>query len=106
MSGPPTWCEADGWPLGWWIWKLSQVESQYHAEAHPDRRFPAAILLDPIRRLKPLDRQIILLYLEGEAAETTAEVTGLSAANIATKIHRIKRILKQLYLEGAADAGP
>jgi RNA polymerase sigma-70 factor, ECF subfamily len=74
------------------------------AQAHPDHRFPAAILLDLIRRLKPLDRQIILLYLEGEAAETIAEVTGLSAANIATKIHRIKRVLKQKYLEGAADA--
>lgn len=72
--------------------------------AQPDRRFSAAMLLDLIRRLKPLDRQIILLYLEGEAAETIAEVTGLSAVNIATKIHRIKRVLKQKYFEGAADA--
>jgi RNA polymerase sigma-70 factor, ECF subfamily len=72
-------------------------------QAQPDHRFPAAMLLDLIRRLKPLDRQIILLYLEGEAAETIAEVTGLSAANIATKIHRIKRVLKEKYLEGAAD---
>ena len=30
------------------------------------RRFSAAILLDLIHGLKPLDRQIILLYLEGE----------------------------------------
>jgi RNA polymerase sigma-70 factor, ECF subfamily len=56
------------------------------------------------RRLKPLDRQVILLYLEGERAGPIAEVTGLSAANVATKIHRIKRVLKQAYLEGAADA--
>lgn len=74
------------------------------ARAHPDHRFSAVVLLDLIRRLKPLDRQIILLYLEGEAAETVADVTGLSAANIATKIHRIKRVLKQKYLKGAADA--
>ena len=73
-------------------------------QAQPNHRFSATMLLDLIRRLKPLDRQIILLYLEGEAAETIAEVTGLSAVNIATKIHRIKRILKQKYLEGAADA--
>jgi RNA polymerase sigma-70 factor (ECF subfamily) len=58
-----------------------------------------------IHRLKPLDRQIILLYLEGEAAGPIAEVTGLSAANVATKIHRIKRVLKQQYLKGAPDAG-
>jgi RNA polymerase sigma-70 factor (ECF subfamily) len=72
--------------------------------AQPDHRFSEAMLLDLIRRLKPLDRQIILLYLEGEAAETIAEVTGLSAVNIATKIHRAKRVLKQKYFEGAADA--
>jgi RNA polymerase sigma-70 factor, ECF subfamily len=72
--------------------------------AQPDHRFSATMLLDLIRRLKPLDRQIILLYLEGEAAETIAEVTGLSAVNISTKVHRIKRVLKQKYLEGAADA--
>jgi hypothetical protein len=62
------------------------------------------MLLDLIRQLKPLDRQIILLYLEGEAAETMAEVTGLSAANIATKICRLKRVLRQKYLEGVTDA--
>jgi RNA polymerase sigma-70 factor (ECF subfamily) len=74
------------------------------AEAQVDRWFSAAILLDLIHRLKPLDRQVILLYLEGEGAGPIAEVTGLSAANVATKIHRIKRVLKQEYLEGAADA--
>ena len=54
--------------------------------------------------LKPLDRQVILLYLEGEQAASIAEITGLSAVNVATKIHRIKRMLKQKYVEGANDA--
>jgi len=31
-------------------------------------------------------------------------IVALSAVNIATKIHRIKRVLKQKYFEGAADA--
>jgi RNA polymerase sigma-70 factor (ECF subfamily) len=44
-----------------------------------------------------------MLYLEGETAGPIAEVTGISATNVATKIHRIKRMLKQKYLEGAAD---
>jgi RNA polymerase sigma-70 factor (ECF subfamily) len=47
-----------------------------------------------------------MLYLEGEEAGPIAEVTGLSPANVATKIHRIKKVLKQKYLEGAADAKP
>ena len=57
-------------------------------------------LLDLIYRLKPLDRQILLLHLEGEASVSIAEVTELSAGNIATKIHRIKKLLKQAYSEG------
>jgi RNA polymerase sigma-70 factor (ECF subfamily) len=60
----------------------------------------ASTLLRLIHQLKPLDRQVILLYLEGEAAESIAEVTGLSGVNVATKIHRIKRLLKQMYAEG------
>ncbi len=47
-----------------------------------------------IHRLEPLDRQIILLYLEGSAAAEIAGVTGLTAGNIATKIHRIKKLLR------------
>ena len=78
--------------------------SSVDGEAQVGGRFSAALLLDLIRRLKPLDRQVILLYLEGESAEGIADVTGLSATNVATKIHRIKRMLKQKYLEGAADA--
>lgn len=71
-----------------------------HAEVH--RSSSLSILLDLIHRLKPLDRQVILLHLEGETAESIAEVTGLSAVNVATKIHRIKRLLKQMYLEGVS----
>lgn len=73
-------------------------------QAECDRRFSAALLFDLIHRLKPLDRQVIMLYLEGEAAGSIAEVTGITAGNVATKIHRIKKMLKQKYLEGATDA--
>ena len=78
--------------------------SSIDGKAEVERRFSAAILLDLIHRLRPLDRQVIMLYLEGEAAGSIAEVTGISASNVATKIHRVKRMLKQKYLEGAADA--
>lgn len=69
-----------------------------------DRRLSAAMLLDLIYRLKPLDRQVILLYLEGEAAADIAQTTGLSAGNVATKIHRIKKLLKQQYAGGVTNA--
>jgi RNA polymerase sigma-70 factor (ECF subfamily) len=61
------------------------------------------MLFDLIYRLRPLDRQIILLYLEGEAAADIAEATGLTPTNVATKIHRIKTLLKQQHTEGDDD---
>ena len=46
-----------------------------------------------ILKLKPLDRQIIISYLEGLDAASIADITGLTPANIGMKIHRIKKIL-------------
>lgn len=57
-----------------------------------------------IRRLKPLDRQIILSYLEGMPAHAISEITGLSPANIAMKVHRITKILKRWFGEGGVHA--
>jgi RNA polymerase sigma-70 factor (ECF subfamily) len=50
-----------------------------------------------IRQLLPLDRQLILSYLEGMDAEAISELTGLSESNVATKIHRIKKILRNRF---------
>jgi len=44
-------------------------------------------------QLKPLDRQILLCYLEEMDAASIAEVTGLSPRNVAMKIHRTKKLL-------------
>ena len=85
---------------------LETVEARIFSvdgDAEIERRFSAAILLDLIHRLKPLDRQVIMLYLEGEAVGSIAEVTGITASNVATKIHRIKRVLKQKYLQGVTN---
>ena len=54
-----------------------------------------------IQRLKPLDRQIIVSYLEGMDACSIGEITGLSPGNIAMKVHRIKSILKRWFGEGS-----
>jgi RNA polymerase sigma-70 factor (ECF subfamily) len=56
-----------------------------------------------IRQLKPLDRQVMLLYLEQIDAASIAEITGLSAANVAQKVHRIKQILIRRFREGPDD---
>lgn len=60
-----------------------------------------ARLIELVHRLKPLDRQIVLLYLEGVDAAAIGEVAGLSATNVATKIHRVKKVLAQQWGEGS-----
>jgi RNA polymerase sigma-70 factor (ECF subfamily) len=53
-----------------------------------------------ILELRPLDKQAILLYLEGMEAAAIAEITGVSAASVSTKIHRIKGILTRRFHQG------
>jgi RNA polymerase sigma-70 factor, ECF subfamily len=79
---------------------LEDVEATLaHPTAHADvdRARQLDLLYELIRSLQPLDRQIVLLYLEGSEAASIAEVTGLSPGNAATRIHRIKRILSSRY---------
>jgi RNA polymerase sigma-70 factor (ECF subfamily) len=76
------------------------------AGATPDANRQLALdrLLAMIRRLKPLDRQVISLYLEGEDAAAIGEVTGLSSGNVAVKVHRIKALLGRQFHEGERRA--
>ena len=69
-----------------------------------ERRHALERLLDLIQRLKPLERQVMLSYLEGLDAASIGDITGISPANVATKIHRIKRILARRFQEGGQDA--
>jgi len=68
-----------------------------NSDSTPDRAQRLDQLLAMVRMLKPLDRQVILAYLEDMEAGEIAEITGLSAANVATKIHRIKNILARRF---------
>ena len=68
-----------------------------------DRRRALDRLHGLIRRLRPLDRHVMLLYLEQLDAASIAEITGFSAANVATKVRRIKQLLIQRFHEGKGD---
>lgn len=58
-----------------------------------------------IQRLKPLDRQVIVSWLEDMDAASIGEITGLSPANVAMRIHRIKNVLARQFREGGSGAG-
>jgi RNA polymerase sigma-70 factor, ECF subfamily len=67
-----------------------------------ERSIDIARLLRVIDALGMPDRQIMVLYLEELDAASIADVVGLSAVNVATKIHRIKALLaRQLKTERA-----
>lgn len=54
-------------------------------------------LMDIVQRLKPPDRQVMLLYLEDFEASAIAEVTGLTSGAIATRIYRVKALLSAAF---------
>lgn len=64
-----------------------------------DERRVLERLLVLIRSLEPIDRQVMLLHLEGLDAAAIAEITGLSGSNVATKVHRLKRTLVKRFYE-------
>jgi RNA polymerase sigma-70 factor (ECF subfamily) len=57
-----------------------------------------------IQQLNPLDRQLVVLYLEDLDAAAIAEITGISPGNVATRIHRIKNILARRFGAGGRHA--
>ncbi|MBL8644547.1 MAG: sigma-70 family RNA polymerase sigma factor [Rhodospirillaceae bacterium] len=71
--------------------------------AHAGHQQDLERLMVLIGRLNILDHAIIVLYLEGEDAASIAEVTGLTASNVATKVHRIKTILAQKFRDGGSS---
>ena len=50
-----------------------------------------------IHELKELDRALIILYLEEKNYKEIAQILGISQTNVATKISRIKILLKQKF---------
>jgi RNA polymerase sigma-70 factor (ECF subfamily) len=67
-----------------------------------NERINLARLSALIQRLKPLDRQVIVSYLEDMDAVSIGEITGLSPGNVAMRIHRIKNVLAKRFHEGAS----
>ena len=50
-----------------------------------------------ISELKELDKALMLLYLEEKSHKEIAEIIGITETNVATKMARIKMILKQKF---------
>ena len=80
-------------------------KDQTDIAASTDRRRNLERLSVLIQQLRPLDRQVIISYLEDMDAASIGEITGLSPASVAMRIHRIKNILARRFREGGSHAG-
>ena len=57
-----------------------------------------ALLKTFISELRVLDKALVLLYLEERSHKEISEIMGLTETNVATKLTRIKALLKQKFL--------
>lgn len=87
---------------------LDDLDTLPHPAAEPsaDQKPTLDHIWKLIQQLKPLDRQVIVSYLEEMDAASIGEVTGLSPQNVATRIHRIKILLARQYQKGVDNDRP
>ncbi|HEY9177782.1 MAG TPA: RNA polymerase sigma factor [Flavipsychrobacter sp.] len=99
-----------------WLYKVSlntAINYKRKQQRKPQLTYPKELLFQPedarpethndeyrllqqmIAGLPPLDKALILLYLEDKTYNEIAEIMGISASNAGTKLNRIKEKLKQ-----------
>jgi RNA polymerase sigma-70 factor (ECF subfamily) len=83
--------------------ELEVLPDKQQSQFAADQRRNLEQLSILIQRLKPIDRQVIISYLEGMDAVSIGKITGLSPGNVSMKVTRIKSILRSFY-EGGKHA--
>jgi len=79
---------------------IAELPAADDTAASTDRQITLNRLDSLIQHLRAFDRQLILLYLEDLDAVSIADIMGITPVNVATKIHRIKKILSSRLTEG------
>ena len=97
-----------------WIWRvsfntcISQERKKKRTSAIPlsmgidlfndkdDDTKQVKMLYERIHRLKPFDRAIVLLWLEGMPYDEIAGIVGITTKNVSVRLYRIKEELKQM----------
>lgn len=73
------------------------AENIYQEEASSHEINPKILQLkNTIQELKPTDRSLIILLLEGHSYEEIADITGMTINNVGVKISRAKTKIKKL----------
>jgi len=80
--------------------ELERMPDSFDREQMLDNQRALDRMMTLIHALDPIDRQVTLLYLEGMDAASIGEIAGISPGNVATKIHRVKKVLARRFHEG------
>jgi len=75
----------------------ASIISLSNFEYVPEQDENITMLYQFIEKLNEMDKALILLYLDDNKQKDIAEVLGISETNVATKISRIKKILKEQF---------
>lgn len=59
------------------------------------RKSQIDILYQTINKLSPVDKALVLLYIDNHSYEEMSEILGISVSNVGVKINRIKQFLKK-----------
>ncbi len=84
--------------------ELESIPGQNEGQNAAAQHVNLTRLFSLIQQLKPLDRQVIISWLEGIDAASIGEITGLAPGNVAVRISRIKRILARRFNQRGNDA--
>jgi RNA polymerase sigma factor (sigma-70 family) len=97
-------------------WRKSAVRQKNTTELFAAADYPAASeettteseqqfqsLLSAIHALKPLDKALMVLYMEGKSHAEIAEILGISVSNTGTRIGRVKDQLKKQLSQTDGD---
>ena len=84
--------------------ELETLSVEDRSQLAVETRINLSRLSKLIQQLKPLDRQVIVCWLEGIDATSIGEITGLAAGSVAMRIHRIKNILARQFNRGSSYA--
>ena len=76
---------------------ISEGVFSFFVEENSETESNLRMLQQFIQELKDLDKALMLLYLEEKSHREMAEIIGISETNVATKIGRIKLLLKQKF---------
>lgn len=66
------------------------------ADMSPDTTAECRELYELIGRLEPFDKALVTLWLDERSYDEIAAVLGISKANVATRLHRVKAKLTRL----------